>query len=161
MSCRNFRCLQTQGEGELISQTAEYALRAIVFLAMNADSAFTTQQISEKSKVPPAYLSKVLQGLAKSNLVRSQRGKKGGFTLTKKPEEITILEIITSVDPFHRINTCPLVLESHGVNLCALHKKIDEATAVVEKMFADVTIADILAKPTTSIPLCESSCPLH
>jgi Rrf2 family transcriptional regulator, nitric oxide-sensitive transcriptional repressor len=144
----------------MISQTAEYALRAIVYLAMNADSAFTTQQISVATKVPPAYLSKVMQALVRSNLVSSQRGHGGGFILEKKPEDINILEIISSVDPIHRIRTCPLGLETHGINLCALHKKIDDATAVIENTFAEATVADILAKPTASIPLCEgkSSC---
>ncbi len=141
----------------MISQTAEYALRAIVYLAMNADSAFTTQQISVATKVPSAYLSKVMQALVKSNLVRSQRGHGGGFVLEKKPQEISILKIITSVDPIQRIRTCPLGLESHGATLCALHKKIDDATAVIEGTFADTTIADILARPTDSIPLCYKS----
>ncbi len=137
----------------MISQTAEYALRAIVYLAMNADSAFTTQQISTATKVPAAYLSKVLQSLVKANLVRSQRGHGGGFVLQKVPSQITILEIISSVDPIRRIRTCPLGLDTHGINLCALHKKIDDATAIIEKTFADATVADILAKPTASIPL--------
>lgn len=73
----------------MISQTAEYALRAIVYLAMNPDSAFTTQQISATTKVPAAYLSKVLQSLAKAGLVKSQRGLGGGFVLTKSPENIS------------------------------------------------------------------------
>lgn len=145
----------------MISQTAEYALRAIVYLAMNADSAFTTQQISVATRVPTAYLSKVMQALVKSNLVKSQRGHGGGFVLEKDPAEITILEIITSVDPLQRIRTCPLGLETHGVNLCALHKKIDDAAAVIEKTFADATVADILARPTHSIPLCDRNSPCH
>ncbi len=140
----------------MISQTAEYALRAIVYLAMNADSAFTTQQIAEATKVPPAYLSKVMQSLVRRNIVRSQRGHGGGFVLVKNPDEITVLEVISSVDPLQRIVTCPLGLETHGINLCALHKKLDDATAVIERTFAEATVADILAKPTSSIPLCES-----
>lgn len=139
----------------MISQTAEYALRAVVYLAMNADSAFTTQQISKATKVPPAYLSKVMQSLARANLVRSQRGCGGGFVLARKADEISILEIMSCVDPIQRIRTCPLGLETHGINLCALHKKIDDATAVIETTFAEATVADILARPTDSIPLCE------
>lgn len=139
----------------MISQTAEYALRAIVFLAMNKGSAFTTQQISKATKVPSAYLSKVLQALVKANLVSSQRGCGGGFVLRKAPEKISILEILNAVDPIQRIRSCPLELEAHGTDLCALHKKIDDATAVIEKTFRQATIADILASPTKSIPLSE------
>jgi Rrf2 family protein len=139
----------------MISQTAEYALRAIVYLAMNPGGAFTTQQISLQTKVPAAYLSKVLQSLVRAGLVQSQRGLGGGFVLSKLPEEINILEVLDAVDPIQRIRTCPLGLKAHGTNLCALHKKLDDATAVIEKTFADTTIAEILARPTASVPLCE------
>lgn len=139
----------------MISQTAEYALRAVVYLAMNPGNAFTTQQISRQTKVPAAYLSKVLQSLVRARLVQSQRGLGGGFVLSKLPEEINILEVLDAVDPIQRIRTCPLGLKAHGANLCALHKKLDDATAVIEKTFADTTIAEILARPTASVPLCE------
>lgn len=140
----------------MISQTAEYALRAVVFLAMNSGNAFTTQQISLTTKVPAAYLSKVLQSLAKAQLVRAQRGLRGGFSLAKDPQEINILSVVNAVDPIERIRICPLGLDSHGITLCALHKRLDDATAVIEKTFADTTIAEILEQPTASIPLCES-----
>lgn len=139
----------------MISQTAEYALRAIVYLAMNPGSAFTTQQISETTKVPAAYLSKVLQSLVKARLVKSQRGLGGGFVLTKIPEDISILEVLNAVDPIQRIRTCPLGLKAHGTVLCALHKRLDDATATIEMTFAQTTIAEILARPTASTPLVE------
>lgn len=139
----------------MISQTAEYALRAIVYLAMNPDCAYTTQQISETTKVPAAYLSKVLQSLAKAQLVKSQRGLGGGFVLTKPPENISVLEVLNAVDPIQRIRSCPLGLKAHGTALCALHKKLDDATAAIERTFAETTIAEILARPTASTPLVE------
>lgn len=152
----------------MISQTAEYALRAIVYLAMNPGNAYTTQQISLATKVPAAYLSKVMQSLVRSRLLQSQRGLGGGFVLSKEPQEISILEVLDAVDPIQRIRTCPLGLKAHGSTLCALHKKLDDATAIIEKTFSDTTIAEILAQPTASIPLCEfpkdggqASCACH
>lgn len=142
----------------MISQTAEYALRAVVFLAMNSLNAHTAQQISYATKVPTAYLSKVLQSLVKVGIIQSQRGLGGGFTLSRSADEITIFEVLEAVDPIQRIRTCPLGLESHGVNLCALHKRLDDASAVVEKAFQETTIGDLLARPTKSVPLCDSSC---
>lgn len=139
----------------MISQTAEYALRAIVFLAMNSGRAYTTQEIAETTKVPAAYLSKVLKSLVNAALIQSQRGLGGGFTLTKAPDEMNILEVLNAVDPIQRIRTCPLELKAHGTVLCALHKRLDDATAIIEKSFADSTIADILARPTQSTPLYE------
>lgn len=142
----------------MISQTAEYALRAIVFLAMNTGTAYTTQQISAATKVPAAYLSKVLQSLVRTGMIQSQRGLGGGFVLSKPADDVTILEVLNAVDPIQRIITCPLGLEAHGTNLCALHKRLDDATAVIEKVFRDTTIGDLLARPTKSVPLCDPSC---
>lgn len=139
----------------MISRTGEYALRAIVFLSMNKDSAHTAQQISTGTRVPTAYLSKVLQSLVKAKLVRSQRGCGGGYVLTKPPHKINILEVLNAVDPFQRIRACPLNIKAHGTELCALHKKIDDATAIIERTFEQATIADILASPTKSVPLKE------
>ncbi|HMP50353.1 MAG TPA: Rrf2 family transcriptional regulator [Candidatus Melainabacteria bacterium] len=141
----------------MISQTAEYALRAMVFLAMNQDNAQVTERIAAGTKVPASYLSKVLQSLSRVGLVRSQRGLGGGFCLAKTPEETTILEIINAVDPIRRIETCPLDLNSHGVVLCALHKRLDEAIASVEQAFEKTTLKEILAKPTKSVPLCDGA----
>lgn len=97
-----------------------------------------------------------MQALVRGNLVQSQRGCGGGFALTKPPTEITALEILEAVDPIRRIHSCPLTLESHGTNLCALHKRIDDATAMLEKYYADTNISEILSRPTSTIPLCES-----
>ena len=138
----------------MISQTVEYALRAVVFLANDPKAGRTTEQIAKVTLVPQAYLSKVMQQLAAAGLVRAQRGIGGGFTLLKDPAEITILEIVNAVDPIKRIRTCPLGLAAHGVRLCPLHKRMDEALASVEKAFANSTLAEILAEPTESVPLC-------
>ncbi len=138
----------------MISQTAEYALRAIVFLA-GQDEPQTTQQIAEVTRVPAGYLSKVLQSLAREGLVHSQRGLHGGFTLTKPPKRLTVWEVIDAVDPIQRIRSCPLGLKSHGANLCPMHRRLDDAMAGVEKAFRRSTVAELLADPNPSKPLCE------
>ena len=76
------------------------------------------------------------------------------MTLAKPVEEITILEVVNAVEPIQRIRTCPLGLSAHGVRLCPLHKRLDNALATVEAAFADTTLAEILAEPTRSVPLC-------
>ena len=139
----------------MFSQTVEYALRAVIFLADRAPTACTTDQIAEATRVPKPYLSKVLQGLVKSGLVHTQRGVGGGVTLTRSPGELTILDVVNAVEPIQRIRTCPLGIKTHGVNLCPLHHRMDAAMATVEKAFRDSTLAEILAEPTTSVPLCE------
>ncbi len=130
----------------MISQTAEYALRAILFMAEDSEHAHTTGQIAKETQVPAGYLSKVLQNLSRANLVTSQRGLGGGFTLTKDPSELTVYEIVQAVDPLPRILTCPLKRKDHGKNLCPLHRKLDDATALVEKSFREVTVLELIKK---------------
>lgn len=139
----------------MFSQTVEYALRAVVFLADNAPHACTTDQIAEATKVPKPYLSKVLQNLGRHQIVHSQRGIGGGVTLVKAPGELTILEVVNAVEPIERIAVCPLGLKSHGKNLCPLHRRMDDALASVEEAFGKTTLAEVLAEPTGSPPLCD------
>ena len=141
----------------MFSQTVEYALRAVVLLASQPDTPMTTQRIAERTQVPVGYLSKVLQNLGREGLVHSQRGVHGGFTLARASAEITILQVVNAVDPIRRINACPLGLASHAEELCPLHRRLDDALAHIEKAFSDSTIADLLAEPTQSPPLCELS----
>ncbi len=139
----------------MITKTVEYALRAVVHLAAQAPSSCTTGQLAEVTQVPSAYLSKVLQGLSKAGIVRSQRGIGGGITLVAKPNEVTIFDVVSAVDPLQRIKTCPLQLESHGTTLCPLHRRIDNAMAEVEVAFRGTTLADLLGEKGSLTPLCE------
>lgn len=139
----------------MISQTVEYALRAVVYLAGQAPEARTTDQVAAVTHVPKPYLSKVLQGLVRAGVVRSQRGIGGGMTLVKAPNELTILEVVNAVEPVARIRSCPLGLASHGVHLCPLHRRLDDAMASVEKAFGQTTLAEVLSEPTARIPLCD------
>jgi len=139
----------------MFSQSVEYALRAVVHLADKAPEPRTTDQIATATRVPKAYLSKILQGLSRGGIVHSQRGIGGGMTLTKRPDELTILEVVNAVDPIRRIKTCPLGIETHGIRLCPLHRRLDNAMATVEAAFGRTTLAEVLAEPSASSPLCE------
>lgn len=132
----------------MISQSTEYALRAVVWLATHPDAQLSTARIAEVTRVPAGYLSKVLQGLARGGIVVSNPGRAGGFRLTRPPEEITILDVVNAVDPIPRIRRCPLDLESHGQELCPLHQRLDGVLASVESAFAETTIADLVGNPS-------------
>jgi Rrf2 family protein len=139
----------------MFSQTVEYALRAVVHLADRSPVPQTTEEIAKATLVPKAYLSKVIQGLCQGGIVKSKRGIGGGVALAKSPSELTILDVVNAVEPIVRIRQCPLGLKAHGVNLCPLHKRMDQALATVEAAFRDSTLAEILAEPSSSHPLCE------
>ena len=139
----------------MFSQTVEYALRAVVHLAYEAPGARTTAQIADATQVPRDYLAKILQGLAKKGIVATQRGVGGGVSLGRDPADLTILDVVNAVEPIQRIVTCPLGLKTHGVRLCPLHRRVDDALALVEKAFGGTTLAEVLAEPSESVPLCE------
>ena len=140
----------------MISQTLEYALRAVVTLAQNQGKACTSQRISELTKVPAPYLSKLMQLLVRGGLVQSQRGLHGGFVLTKQPDELTIWDVVDVVDPFQRIRECPLGLITHGSNLCPLHSRLDKTMENAEQAFRDTTIVELLNVEGAVTPLCET-----
>jgi Rrf2 family protein len=141
----------------MFSQTAEYALRAVVYLASQAGAAQTTQQIAAATKAPSGYLAKVMQGLTRARLVQSQRGLHGGFTLARASDDLTVLDVIQAVDPIRRIRSCPLGIKGH-INLCPLHRRIDQAMTLVMDALEQSTIAELLVEPEKArgipIPLC-------
>ena len=140
----------------MLSQTVEYALRAVVLLANTPDLPQTAQSIAEAAKVPPDYLFKVMQSLGRAGLVNAQRGKRGGFTLARSPEKLSILDVVNAVDPIRRIESCPLHLKSHAVRLCALHRRLDSALEMVEQAFRSTTLSQLLESSDSVKPLCES-----
>jgi Rrf2 family nitric oxide-sensitive transcriptional repressor len=140
----------------MFSTTTEYALRAMVFLAMRHGSPQPGQQIAAGTKVPIDYLLKVLNSLGRAGLVHAQRGKHGGFSLVGEPADLSIFDIVQAVDPMKRITTCPLGLKSHGVRLCSLHRKLDDAMRHVEEAFTSTTLADLIEEASPIRPLCAS-----
>jgi Rrf2 family protein len=138
----------------MISQTAEYALRAVVYLADQPAGPQTVSQIAEVTMVPAGYLAKVMQGLSRAGLVRSQRGLNGGFTLARAASALSVLEVVNAVDPIRRFPECPLGIPSHGRRLCPLHQRLDDAAQTVETAFAGTMVADLLTVPRERKPLC-------
>jgi Rrf2 family nitric oxide-sensitive transcriptional repressor len=143
-------------ENPMISQTVEYALRAIVTIAQHDGRPCTSAEIAATTKVPGPYLSKLMQGLARGGLVKSQRGLHGGFVLSRDPQTMTLWEVVDVVEPFQRIRSCPLEIQSHSGTLCPLHRSLDNVMQAVEQMFREMTVASMLSQPGSVSPLCEA-----
>jgi len=118
----------------------------MVTLATGKSSARTALDIARQSQVPLDYLSKILNSLARAGLVVGQRGRGGGFQQVRPAAQITVLEVVTAVDPLKRIKNCPLGLEAHGKTLCPLHRKLDDAVKSVEEAFATTSIESLVVK---------------
>lgn len=138
----------------MISQTAEYALRAAVFLADKDETACTNAQIAEGTQIPQGYLAKIMQSLSRGRVVNAQRGPNGGFTLRKPADQLSLLEVVETVDPIRRFHECPLKIPNHGPNLCPLHRKLDDCSLMVERELSEATVADLLQVPVRRKPLC-------
>jgi len=139
----------------MFSQTTEYALRAILFLADHQGEAKTVESLAQGTKVPVGYLAKIMQNLSRAGLVTSQRGLHGGFTMSASPKDVTVFDVVQAIDPIRRITECPLKLEGHGANLCPLHRGLDNAMMAVETAFKKLTLHHLLHQPQSNRPLCE------
>lgn len=141
----------------LFSKSAEYAVRAVVWLAhAKSDQPIGNRIIAERTKIPPTFLSKILHQLVEAGILNSRRGAGGGFTLSKVPESITVYDVVHAVDPLERITTCPLGLATHKHRLCPMHAKIDFAINQMEQSLRSTRVTDLLSDPSRPIPMVES-----
>jgi len=144
----------------MISQSAEYALRAVVWLVSHPEATLSTPEIARRTMVPAGYLSKMLQALARAGLVVSTPGRTGGFVLSRPANRISVLDVINAVGQLPRIERCPLGMEAHGQHLCPLHKRLDDVAAHAERVFGETTMADLLKESEARSVLCETvQCP--
>jgi Rrf2 family protein len=141
----------------MFSQKAEYALRAVVWLAEHIDDGpVGNQQIAEGTQVPVTYLAKILQELVRCELVTSRRGAGGGFKLIANPAKLTVLDVVNSVDPIKRYTGCPLKLKSHAKKRCPMHASLDDALGKLEAVLSGTSIANILNDTSRPKPMVES-----
>src|SRR5262245_10327039 len=149
-------------EAPMFSQTVEYALRAMAFVAGQGREPVTTEQIAAATRVPAGYLAKIMRDLVVAHLVDSQRGPRGGFTLARPAAEVSILDVVNAVDPVRRIRECPLDNPAH-LNLCPLHRRLDNALAIIETALRDSNLAELQAesRASSAAEACRSLTPLQ
>lgn len=123
-------------------------------LAYLPDELVSTAQLAEVTHVPMNYLAKVLQSLAKSDLITGRRGVGGGYRLARPASEITMLDVINSINPIERITECPLKLENHSGRLCPLHTRLDSAAQSMIDHFGQITLHDMISEDPETRPLC-------
>lgn len=127
----------------MFTQTTEYALRAAVRLAASPERLLPSAEIAAQTQVPPDYLIKVLRTLARAGVVDALRGLRGGYRLSRPAHEVTVLDVVSAVEPLRRIERCPLGLPEH-TSLCPLHRQIDDAVAHIERQLGATTLAALV-----------------
>lgn len=136
-----------RGKKMLFTRGADYALRGMIYLAQQPrDKLSMASEIAASEEMPEYFFSKVFQNLAKSGLINSFRGSNGGFALAKSPAEITIREVIESLEGPITISKCvnsPEVCDRSGT--CPLHLWWKEAQDNLVSMLDNRTLADAVA----------------
>ena len=90
-----------------ITRQADYATRAILYLARTGKGErIATSQVAREQKIPPSFLAKIISQLSVAGLLHTSRGARGGISLAREPNQITLLEVIEAIDGPIKLNMC-------------------------------------------------------
>ena len=129
----------------LLSQTAEYALRAMAWLALQSpETPVRAQDMASGTGIPLHYLSKILRRLVVADLLESQKGQGGGFALARPPQDISFEDILMAVDVYPHQRRCAFGLGNcKDLNPCPLHVSWNALSNAVHDWACATTLADI------------------
>ncbi|MBX2989710.1 MAG: Rrf2 family transcriptional regulator [Bacteroidetes bacterium] len=130
-----------------LSKKVEYGLIAIRHIAANPADVVTAKEIAEKYQIPYELLAKVLQRLSREGLISSQQGVRGGYSLTRNPNEISVSMIINAIEGNNlAIAQCMTEgPESCDVfNVCTIKSPLSKVQANIEHAFDTMTLAQIV-----------------
>jgi Rrf2 family protein len=114
----------------MLSQKARYALHALLVLAEhNSDEPIMIAEIAERARVPRKFLEQILLDLKRRGIVRSLRGRAGGYLLGRQPKNITFAEVIRTIDGPLALSPCVSTTAYHKCEDCD-----DEETCAIRKV---------------------------
>lgn len=123
----------------------------MIYLANNAQNGkkIGIKKITEDLNIPPPFLGKILQKLARENILSSTKGPHGGFVLGKKAEEISLYEIIVQIDGEDYFNNCIIRLEpcscfTEEISTCPIHKRFSSVRSELISFYQSTSLADIV-----------------
>lgn len=127
----------------LLSKTGEYGLRAMIYLARQGpDETCSVRQIADDLGAPFHFLSKILQKLGESGLLRTARGVGGGVALARPAHAISLYDIVAALDGADLFTRCFLGLPGCGEHApCAMHKDWAVRRRQLERLFKESTLA--------------------
>ncbi len=89
-----------------ITRQADYAVRAMVYLAQQLDKPIATGTIAKEKSIPPSFLAKIVSQLSVAGLLSTSRGAHGGVRLAKPAEDISLLDVVEAIDGPILLNDC-------------------------------------------------------
>ena len=135
----------------IFSHSAEYAIRAMTFLAQQSAGALVgAREISRAEQIPMPFLSKILQRLAQQKIVRSFKGLHGGYQLARPADQITLQAVLEATDGEQPAGRCVLGLPKCDETApCPLHDKWKGISVEITTLLEETTVGD-LARAATS-----------
>lgn len=129
-----------------ISQASEYAIRALTYIAQRQGEGYQlARTIAEDIQLPAPFLSKILVTLVGRGVLKSQRGRGGGFCLSREPEEVTLYAIVDSQEDLSRPRPCLLGQdECSDERACPMHEFWSVASAQWLARLETTTLRDLV-----------------
>lgn len=138
----------------MVTRAADYALRACLTLAgLPPGVRLCLSELAERCDVPPAYLYKVLQSLARRGLLTPYRGITGGYELTAQARESSVLDVVEAVNGLPLLNSCVLSGGCHRAPTCPAHPVWWEAQARMREVLAAARLSELARAQTGAVPL--------
>jgi len=137
----------------MISNKCKYALRAILFLAVESSDTnkIRISNLAEELKIPAPYLGKILQDLVPKNVISSIKGPKGGFYLTEKNQQTPLIKIIEAIDGLAYFEKCGLGLEAcSDRHPCPIHEDFKIGRDHLKTVFTNKSIRELASEITAN-----------
>ncbi len=99
-----------------VSRAADYGVRCVLYLSKETNRVVSTNEISAVMSIPKSFVAKILQRLSKKGIVKSTQGVSGGFELLKRPDKVSVLEVVEALQGPSPMNLC--VADAKKCNLC-------------------------------------------
>ncbi len=131
----------------MLSNISKYAITGLGHIMINSVKGENTKvgEIIERNDVPQAFLSKILQRLTKEGFLSSKKGPNGGFFLTEKQMQVSIMEVITELEGKDFFSNCLLRFEAcNSENPCPIHFLLIKEKDAITNRFRKIKIADLL-----------------
>ena len=128
-----------------MSTKGHHATRIMVRLASTPDHPVSKGEIGEAEGIAPGYVQQLMIRLTDAGLVRSHRGRTGGFTISRSPESISVQDVILATEGAFELAPCvDTRLSCPRTDTCPAHVLWSKATTMVNDLFEQTTIADLL-----------------
>lgn len=131
----------------IFSSATEYAIRALSELAgRNINGTVLLDDLLRGTNLPRDFIAKIFQKLVRAGILRSAKGRGGGFALTRPQHEIRLIEIIEAMEGPQRLDTCVIGLDRCNDQMpCAQHDLFKPIRQRLKDYLTTTTLADLAA----------------